>query len=184
MRLLGLEEKRGYYEGESEMQNDVVDVLLNIGVPAGVKGFSYICDAMVIFDEDAYYRGGKICALYEEIAKRRETTASRVERAIRHAFEAAINKGNQEMVEHYLDTINTQNCNLLRTLYLRLSQEKKRGRGTAECDTDHCELRKQIYQEMMEAFIEEVDRLLKNFSPMDQGELLKIREGMRKQDLA
>ena len=51
------------------MQNDVVDVLLSIGVPAGVKGFSYIYDAMLIFDEDAYYRGGKICALYEEIAE-------------------------------------------------------------------------------------------------------------------
>ncbi len=177
------------------MQNDVVDVLLSIGVPAGVKGFNYIYDAMVIFDEDAYYRGGKICALYEEIAKRRETTASRVERAIRHAFEAAINKGNPEMVEHYLDTVNTQNCNLLRTLYLRLRQEKKRGRErqaeseeryreTLECDTDHCELRKQIYQEMMEAFIKEVDKLLKNFSPKDQGKLVEIREGMRKQDLA
>ena len=121
------------------MQNDVVDVLLSIGVPAGVKGFNYIYDAMVIFDEDAYYRGGKICALYEEIAKRRETTASRVERAIRHAFEAAINKGNPEMVEHYLDTVNTQNCNLLRTLYLRLRRKRKgaeRGRRRVRKDTE------------------------------------------------
>ena len=99
------------------------------------------------------------------------------------------------MVEHYLDMVNTQNCNLLRTLYLRLRQEKKRGREkqaestercreAVECDTNHCELRKQIYQEMMEAFIQEVDKLLKNFSPKDQSKLVELREGMRKQDLA
>ena len=36
------------------MRDKVIDVLLDVGVPAGVKGFSYICDAIEIFDTDPY----------------------------------------------------------------------------------------------------------------------------------
>lgn len=102
------------------MRNDIVDILLEIGIPAGVKGFTYIYDALELFDTDTYYSNGKICSLYADIAKKRGTTASSVERAIRHAFETATTKGNREVVEQYLDLVNTQNSNLLRTLYLRL----------------------------------------------------------------
>lgn len=89
------------------MRDKVIDVLLDVGVPAGVKGFSYICDAIEIFDTDPYYADGKMSALYIDIAKKNDTTSSRVERAIRHAFETAIMKGNQDMVNKYLDTVNT-----------------------------------------------------------------------------
>lgn len=41
------------------MRDKVIDVLLDVGVPAGVKGFSYICDAIEIFDTDPYYADGK-----------------------------------------------------------------------------------------------------------------------------
>ena len=75
------------------MRDKVIDVLLDVGVPAGVKGFSYICDAIEIFDTDPYYADGKMSALYIDIAKKNDTTSSRVERAIRHAFETAIMKG-------------------------------------------------------------------------------------------
>lgn len=107
------------------MRNDIVDILLEIGIPAGVKGFTYIYDALELFDTDTYYSNGKICSLYADIAKKRGTTASSVERAIRHAFETATTKGNREVVEQYLDLVNTQNSNLLRTLYLRLKQKRK-----------------------------------------------------------
>lgn len=52
------------------MDMNIVDVLLSIGIPAGTKGFTYICDAMEIFDKDPYYAGGKIGVLYHEIAKK------------------------------------------------------------------------------------------------------------------
>ena len=48
------------------MKTSTVDILLSIGIPAGVKGFNYICDAMEIFDSDPYYADGKICALYHK----------------------------------------------------------------------------------------------------------------------
>lgn len=53
------------------MRNDIVDILLEIGIPAGVKGFTYIYDALELFDTDTYYSNGKICSLYADIAKKR-----------------------------------------------------------------------------------------------------------------
>lgn len=64
----------------------IEDVLLAMGAPAGIKGFNYIADAIEIFDE----RGTNIGItkeLYPAVAEKNNTTSSRVERAIRHAFE-------------------------------------------------------------------------------------------------
>ena len=72
------------------MKDYVIDVLMNIGVPAGIKGFTYICDAIELFNTDPYYPDGKISALYIDIAKKYHTTPSRVERSIRHAFDIAL----------------------------------------------------------------------------------------------
>lgn len=144
------------------MRDKVIDVLLDVGVPAGVKGFSYICDAIEIFDTDPYYAAGKMSALYIDIAKKNDTTSSRVERAIRHAFETAIMKGNQDMVNKYLDTVNTQNSNLLKTLYLRLKQEEHRRNDCtpAHCSVQNCELKAEIYMEAMQILSDEIETLL------------------------
>ena len=76
-----------------------------------------------------------------------------MERAIRHAFETAISKGNRESVEYYLDLINTQNSNLLRTLFLRMKQEEGRKISQpameARCNFEHCIYREQLYQEAL-----------------------------------
>lgn len=98
------------------MKDYVIDVLMNIGVPAGIKGFTYICDAIELFNTDPYYPDGKISALYIDIAKKYHTTPSRVERSIRHAFDIALTKGDPDMVSRYLDLTNRQNSTLLRTL--------------------------------------------------------------------
>ena len=136
------------------MRSEIVDVLLEIGIPANVKGFTYIHDAMDLFDTDAYYSSGKICSLYAAIAKKRNTKPSSVDRAIRHAFETAISKGNRESVEYYLDVVNTQNSNLLRTLFLRMKQGENHKTVSAipeaKCDFEHCIYREQLYQQALE----------------------------------
>ncbi|MCI9136434.1 MAG: hypothetical protein HFH48_02555, partial [Lachnospiraceae bacterium] len=80
----------------------IEDALLAMGVPAGIKGFNYISDAIQIFDE----RGTDIQItkeLYPTIAKKNNTTPSRSERAIRHAFGIVRgHKGNPEIVEKYI----------------------------------------------------------------------------------
>jgi hypothetical protein len=104
------------------MKNKAVNALIEMGMPANIKGFGYIVDAMCLFDDEKWLRG-KTTDLYREIGRKNNTTMSRVERAIRHAFGIVLLKGNLEIVEKYITMQNTTNGNLLHTLYLRLTQE-------------------------------------------------------------
>lgn len=155
--------------GENKIESEITDILLSIGIPASVKGFTYICDAIVLFDTDPYFENGKICVLYHEIARKRRTTASRVERAMRHAFESAIHKGDREKVEYYLDLVNTQNSNLLRTLYIRMKQkmyhlEEKGNSYVPE------EWKRQMYKEMMTWFSHQLNHFLDLREGQERGE--------------
>ena len=105
------------------MKNKATNALIEMGMPADIRGFKYIVDAMQMF-EDKTVRTGKITTLYSEIAKLHDTTASRVERAIRHAFGRVILKGDLSIVEKYLTLQSTTNGNLLHVFYLRLTQEE------------------------------------------------------------
>ena len=117
----------------------------------------------------------KICSLYMDIAKKNNTTASRVERAIRHAFETALTKGNQELLDKYLDTANTQNSNLLRSLYFRLQMEYKKTTKRNQCSAVTCEIKKQIYQEAMEVFHDELELALqKLMDSVESGYMMKV----------
>lgn len=101
----------------------IEDVLLAMGVPAGIKGFNYIADAVEIFDE----RGTNISItkeLYPAIAKKNRTTPSRVERAIRHAFEVVRRKGNIEAVNKYIGNTNCNNSSSLKQLRMMLKREE------------------------------------------------------------
>ena len=100
------------------------DILLLMGVPAKIKGFTYIVDALQIFEE----RGSGILItkeLYPVIAEKNNTTASRVERAIGHAFEVARNcNGDYETINHYIGFINCENKSSLKQLYMMLKREE------------------------------------------------------------
>lgn len=102
----------------------IEDALLAMGVPAGIKGFNYIADAIQIFDE----MGTNISItkeLYPAIAKKNNTTPSRVERAIRHAFGIVrSHKGNPEVVGKYVGFTNCNNSSSLKQLYMMLKREE------------------------------------------------------------
>lgn len=53
---------RARNERVRKMRDKTIDVLLQMGVPASIKGFTYICDAIELFDTDPYYPDGKICS--------------------------------------------------------------------------------------------------------------------------
>lgn len=101
----------------------IEDVLLKMGVPAGIKGFAYIADAVEYIDK----HGTDIRItkdLYPDIAKARNTTASRVERAIRHAFSFCYEKkGDYETIEKYIGFTNRTNFSSLVRLHMKLKQE-------------------------------------------------------------
>lgn len=103
----------------------IEDTLLAMGVPAGILGFNYIVDAIQIFDE----KGTDVQItkeLYPAVAKKNNTTPSRAERAIRHAFERVRScGGNPEIVNHYIGMDNCENSSSLKTLYIRIKQECK-----------------------------------------------------------
>ena len=85
---------------EDNLEALVTNIIHEVGVPAHIKGYQYLREAiiMVINDIDVINQITK--SLYPQIANKFDTTPSRVERAIRHAIEVAWGRGQQEVVEN------------------------------------------------------------------------------------
>ena len=80
------------------LEVEVTKVIHEIGVPAHVKGYQYLRDAIMLVTEEINYLGAVTKELYPTIAQKYDTTASRVERAIRHAIELAWDRGDIEKI--------------------------------------------------------------------------------------
>ena len=113
------------------MKNRAINALIEMGMPADIKGFQYIVDAMCLFEEKEW-RNGKTTVLYWKIGKMNGTTAAKVERAIRHAFKTVLEKGKTEIVKKYLSFDWTTNGSQLRLLYIRLKQEEEGEKNDTE----------------------------------------------------
>lgn len=83
---------------EQNLENDVTQMLHEIGIPAHIKGYQYLRDAIVISVEDQEMLTSVTKILYPAIAKKHQTTPSRVERAIRHAIEVAWSRGKMDTI--------------------------------------------------------------------------------------
>lgn len=79
----------------------VTEILHQIGVPAHIKGYQFLRDAILLTMDDSEYINAVTKRLYPEIAKKNGTTASRVERAIRHAIEVAWDRGDVDTLNRY-----------------------------------------------------------------------------------
>ena len=79
----------------------VTDILHQIGVPAHIKGYQFLRDAILLTMNEPEYINDVTKSLYTEIAKKNGTTASRVERAIRHAIEVAWDRGDVDTLNSY-----------------------------------------------------------------------------------
>ena len=88
-------------EHPAELKNLVTAIIHEIGVPAHIKGYRYLREAILIAVEDREVINAVTKVLYPEVAKRYSTTASRVERAIRHAIEVAWDRGDLETLQKY-----------------------------------------------------------------------------------
>jgi two-component system response regulator (stage 0 sporulation protein A) len=84
-----------------DIETQVTKVIHQIGVPAHIKGYQYLRTAilMTISDNDIINSVTKI--LYPSVAKKYQTTTSRVERAIRHAIEVAWDRGDVDTLNSY-----------------------------------------------------------------------------------
>ena len=91
------EEKR--IAKEYNLEKDVTDMIHEIGVPAHIKGYQYLREAIMMSVEDVEMLNSITKILYPSIAKKYQTTPSRVERAIRHAIEVAWSRGKMETLD-------------------------------------------------------------------------------------
>ena len=86
----------------------VTDVIHQLGVPAHIKGYHYLREAILSSIEDPELLESVTKLLYPTVAKRFDTTSSRVERAIRHAIEIAWDRGNLDTLNAFFGyTVNT-----------------------------------------------------------------------------
>lgn len=81
------------------LEQDVTDMIHEIGVPAHIKGYQYLREAIMMSVDDPVMISSITKILYPTIAKRFQTTPSRVERAIRHAIEVAWSRGKMETLD-------------------------------------------------------------------------------------
>lgn len=84
---------------ERNLETDVTNMIHEIGVPAHIKGYQYLRDAIMMAVEDMNMLNSITKILYPTIAKNHQTTPSRVERAIRHAIEVAWSRGKMDTID-------------------------------------------------------------------------------------
>lgn len=85
-------------EKEFDLEVLITRLIHDIGIPAHIRGYQYIREAIGLVIEDITIINSITKILYPSIAKKYKTTSSRVERAIRHAIEVAWDRGNMELL--------------------------------------------------------------------------------------
>lgn len=83
---------------ENNLESVITDIIHDIGVPAHIKGYNYLREAIGLCIKDDEFINSITKLLYPTVAKNFSTTSSRVERAIRHAIEVAWNRGREEIL--------------------------------------------------------------------------------------
>ena len=86
---------------EADLEAVVTDIIHEIGVPAHIKGYQYLREAIILTIHDMDMINAVTKVLYPEVARRFGTTPSRVERAIRHAIEVAWDRGDVETLQKF-----------------------------------------------------------------------------------
>ena len=83
----------------NNLQISITKTLHELGVPSHIKGYQYIREGITLVYQHPEIIGGITKELYPEIAKKYNSTISRVERSIRHAIEVSWNRGNWDLME-------------------------------------------------------------------------------------
>ena len=84
-----------------DIESQVTKIIHQIGVPAHIKGYQYLRTAILLTVNDSDIINSVTKVLYPSVAKKYQTTTSRVERAIRHAIEVAWDRGDVDTLNSY-----------------------------------------------------------------------------------
>lgn len=85
----------------NDIETQVTSIIHKIGVPAHIKGYQYLRTAIMMTIENSELINSVTKILYPTVAKKYQTTSSRVERAIRHAIEVAWDRGDLDTLNAY-----------------------------------------------------------------------------------
>lgn len=99
--LLGSKKSGNRERKPVDLEVVVSDIMRQIGVPAHIKGYHYLREAIILSINDSDIMGSVTKILYPTVAKMFKTTSSRVERAIRHAIEVAWDRGDVDVLSSY-----------------------------------------------------------------------------------
>ncbi len=92
-----------------DLESEVTNIIHEVGVPAHIKGYLYLREAIMMVIEDIDLLGSVTKELYPKIADKYMTTPSRVERAIRHAIEVAWNRNDLDTIKGFFGyTVDTE----------------------------------------------------------------------------
>lgn len=112
---------------EVNLSQSITNVIHEIGVPAHIKGYLYLREAITMVYHDIELLGSITKVLYPDIAKKYNTTSSRVERAIRHAIEVAWSRGNVDSISKMFGyTINMSKAKPTNSEFIAMVADKLR----------------------------------------------------------
>ena len=105
-RLIEIREEKGNHTAPAKrsatnIETLVTGIIHEIGVPAHIKGYQYLREAIIIATQDMDVINAITKVLYPQVAKTFQTTPSRVERAIRHAIEVAWDRGDLDTLQRF-----------------------------------------------------------------------------------
>lgn len=135
-RILELANKEYIKSCELNDNEKIVHVAISkllhqLGIPSHIKGYTYIRESVFLFYKHSELYGGITKEIYPEVALRYSTTASRVERAIRHAIEVSWTRGDYDLMEEIFgnsvafDRAKPTNSEFIATIADRLKYDQK-----------------------------------------------------------
>ena len=112
---------------DSELEMSVTEIIHEIGVPAHIKGYYYIRESIMLAVSDMDILNSVTKKLYPEVARRYNTTPSRVERAIRHSIEVAWDRGDLDTLNKYFGyTVNNNRGKPTNSEFIAMIADKLR----------------------------------------------------------
>ena len=112
---------------EPNSKRKYINIMHEIGVPAHIKGYQYLREAIIMVVENIELLNGITKELYPNIAEKYGTTSSRVERAIRHAIEVAWARGKMDTIDNIFGyTVNTNRGKPTNSEFIAMIADKLR----------------------------------------------------------
>ena len=112
---------------DPELELMVTEIIHQIGVPAHIKGYHYLREAIILSVKNSEIINSVTKLLYPTVAKNHGTTSSRVERAIRHAIEVAWDRGDIDVLNSYFGyTINSSRGKPTNSEFIAMISDKLR----------------------------------------------------------